>query len=51
MSWFFGEKKFSSTKLKTQLKMASQRIILVNNKIDNTIKRQKKEIAKLLESM
>jgi vacuolar protein sorting-associated protein IST1 len=49
MAWFWGEPKFSAHKLKASLKMASQRITLVNNKMDNAIKRQKKEIARLLE--
>jgi len=48
MLGFFGG--FNSHKLKSNLKMASQRITLVNNKMDNMVKRRKKDIAKLLES-
>ena len=46
MSWFGG---FNSHKLKSNLKMASQRIHLVNNKMDNMVKKRKKNIAKMLE--
>jgi len=45
---FFGG--FNSHKLKANLKMACQRVRLVNNKMDNMVKRRKKEISKLLES-
>lgn len=47
MSWFGG---FNSHKLKSNLKMASQRIHLVNNKMDNMVKKRKKNIAKMLET-
>ena len=40
---------FNSHKLKSNLKMASQRITLLNNKSDNAVKKRKKDIAKLLE--
>lgn len=46
MSWFGG---FNSHKLKSNLKMTSQRIHLVNNKMDNMVKKRKKNIAKMLE--
>ena len=45
MSWFGG---FNSHR-SVNLKMASQRIHLVNNKMDNMVKKRKKNIAKMLE--
>ena len=45
MSLFGG---FSEPKFKAQLKMAIQRIKLLNNKIENEVKRLKREIAGLL---
>lgn len=46
----FGRKKFNAAKLKSHLSMASQRVKLVNNKLSNKVKRDKREIAELIRS-